>query len=131
MTRYDITGRQIDIFVNGDLDLEKLHHLFETIASDARFHCGLKQFWHFQEVDCSNLRSSGLPALGLSLENTGQSYPQVALIAKTDLLFGLCRVYAAWVDGKPVEIGVFRDYEDALSWAYPEAMSEAELFGSC
>ena len=120
MNRYEISTGQIDIFVNGALDLEILGKLFETIARDMRFHCGLKQFWHFQEVDCSNLRSSCLRALGQALrEDVGQSYPQVAFVAETDLLFGLCRAYAGWVGSKPIEVGVFRSYDDALAWAYP------------
>ena len=120
MNRYDISARQIDIFVNGALDSEILGNLFETIASDTRFRCDLRQFWHFQEVDCSNFQSSCLPALGLGLrEDPGQAYPQVAFIAETDLLFGLCRAYAGWIGSKPIEVGVFRSYDDALAWAYP------------
>ena len=127
MNRYEISTGQIDIFVNGALDSKILNKLFATIASDTRFRCELKQFWHFQEVDCSNLHPSCLRALGFALkEDTGQPYPQVAFIAETDLLFGLCRVYAGWVGSKAIEVGVFRNYDDALAWAHPTA----ELHGS-
>ena len=119
MTRYDISPGQLDVFVNGALDAEILGDLFETIAGDPRFSCALKQFWHFQDVDCSNLRPSCLRALGLALkEEAGQSYPPVAFIAETDLLFGLCRAYAGWVGSDLIDVGVFRNYDDALAWGY-------------
>ena len=120
MNRYDISPGQIDVFLNGTLDPATLSKLFATIASDRRFHCQLKQFWHLQDVDCSNFHSSCLPDLGHALkEEPGCPYPQVAFVAKTDLLFGLCRAYAAWLGSKPIEVGVFRSYSDALAWVYP------------
>ena len=125
MNRYQISSRQIDIFVTGALDPNILNSLFETIARDRGFRCDLKQFWHFEAVDCANFQLASLPALGLALdEDRAEPYPQVAFIADTDLLFGLCRVYAGWVGGKPIDVGVFRSYDDALAWAYPADESQ-------
>ena len=119
LNRYEISLGQIDIFVNGALERKTLGNLFEVIASDPRFRCDLNQFWHFQEVDCPTDDLSWLPALGLALEeDRRQTYPPVAFIAESDLLFGLCRVYAGWVGCKSLEISVFRHYDDALAWAY-------------
>ena len=120
MTRYNISPEQIDVFVNGALDPDVLHNLFGRISEDENFHCALKQFWHLQEVDCSNLETSSVTALGHALEDEpDQPFPPVAFIAQSDLVYGMCRVYAAWVGGKPIDVGVFRTYEDALAWAYP------------
>lgn len=120
MTRYQFSPGQIDIFVNGTLGSEVLSELFDTIARDAHFRCGLKQFWHFQEVDCSNFKSSCMANIGsVLLDNAKQRCPQVAFVAQSDLLYGLCRAYAGWIDPECVELGVFRSYEDALAWVYP------------
>ena len=120
MTQFDISINQIDVFVNGVLDSATLEFLFTTIRNDTRFHCQLKQFWHFEKVDCSKLRSSCLFSWGRALdESVDQSYPQVAFIAESDVLYGMCRAYAAWVGDKLIDIGVFRNYSDALDWAYP------------
>ena len=123
--KFEISENQIDIFVTGVLDRDKLFALFAAIRRDPNFHCGLLQFWHLEDVDCSKIDSSFLSALGHGLsEDDDSSYPPVAFIAASDLLYGMCRAYAAWVGSKPIEVGVFRNYDDAFSWAYPSEQTQ-------
>ena len=125
VVKFEISENQIDIFVTGLLDRDNLFGLFEAIRGDDSFHCGLTQFWHFEDVDCSKIDSAFLSALGHGLsEDDDSSYPPVAFIAASDLLYGMCRAYAAWVGSKPIEVGVFRSYDDALSWAYPSEQTQ-------
>lgn len=122
---FEISENQIDVFVTGVLDRDALFALFVAIRRDPNFHCGLLQFWHFENVDCSMIDSACLSALGHELsEDDDTSYPPVAFIAASDLLYGMCRAYAAWVGSKPIKVGVFRNYDDALSWAYPSEQTQ-------
>jgi hypothetical protein len=43
--------------------------------------------------------------------------PRIALVAPGDLDFGLSRVFAAYRDHPSTEVGVFRDFDEALIWA--------------
>ena len=123
--KFEISEQQIDIYVTGVLDRENLFELFANIRREPSFHCGLVQFWHLEDVDCSKIDSAFLSALGHGLsEDDSPSYPPVAFIAASDLLYGMCRAYAAWVGSKPIKVGVFRSYDDAVEWAFPSEQTQ-------
>ena len=123
--KFEISEQQIDIYVTGVLDRENLFELFADIRREPSFHCGLVQFWHLEDVDCSKIDSAFLSALGHGLsEDDSPSYPHVAFIAASDLLYGMCRAYAAWVGSKPIKVGVFRSYDDAVEWAFPSEQTQ-------
>ena len=118
--RFEFSETQVDVFVTGTLDRVNLFELFEAIRRDRRFHCGLVQFWHLDNLDCSKIDSAFLCALGRGLsEDDDHIYPPVAFVTSSDLLYGMCRAYAAWLGGKPIKVGVFRNVDDAVAWAYP------------
>jgi len=43
--------------------------------------------------------------------------PRLALVAPGDLDFGLSRIFAAYRDHPSTEIEVFRDFDEAVTWA--------------
>jgi hypothetical protein len=43
--------------------------------------------------------------------------PRLALVAPGDLDFGLSRIFAAYRDHPSTEVAVFRDFDEAVTWA--------------
>lgn len=41
---------------------------------------------------------------------------KIAIVAKSDIMFGLARVYAAMIEPENIEVNVFRDRTQALQW---------------
>jgi len=42
---------------------------------------------------------------------------RVALVATTDVAYGVMRMVAGWAEGQDIEVAVFRDPDEALAWA--------------
>jgi hypothetical protein len=45
-----------------------------------------------------------------------RGHARVAIVASTDLAFGLSRMYATQVDGPAIDVGVFRDIHQGQAW---------------
>jgi len=41
---------------------------------------------------------------------------KIAAVAKSDLVFGMAKMYQAMIGEEPVDVNVFRDQEKALQW---------------
>lgn len=51
-------------------------------------------------------------------ESLGQQVGQrVALLATTDVAYGVMRMVAAWADARNIDASVFRDADEAFAWA--------------
>jgi hypothetical protein len=51
-------------------------------------------------------------------ESLGQQVGQrVALLATTDVAYGVMRMVAAWAEARDIDASVFRDADEAFAWA--------------
>lgn len=53
----------------------------------------------------------------------GEVAPRIALLAPSDLIYGVARMYASYVASEMPELAVFRTAEEALAWLTPGAAS--------
>lgn len=117
MTHYQIRDDQLHVYLSGTVEAARLRELFVEIGQDPAFNCHMTQFWHTSAANCSNLETHALVELARdSAEQSQSTVPVIAFIAQSDLNYGLCRVYSAWVDEAAAEIGVFRTLDEASNW---------------
>jgi hypothetical protein len=73
-------------------------------------------------VDCRKVKALLSPdELRLIAADVAQMSPapapgRCAVLAATDVVFGLVRMYEAYSEGSPVEVRVFRAVDEAMAW---------------
>ena len=92
---------------------------YKSLYESDNFSSGMSQLVDLREAD-SSLRSkdalmqcSDFVELKLS---SAKKYPRVAVVAPSDLSFGISRMYGAYSSSIPWEFVVFRTVDTALDW---------------
>jgi len=96
----------------------------ELVETDARGPTR-HQIWDFSAADLSNMSLEGIRSVARlvsdrpSLDTGGR----IAIVASSDLEFGLCRQYEALVEclNLSIEIHAFRDMDQARAWIRGES----------
>jgi hypothetical protein len=92
----------------------------EAISKDGRIKPGVRELVDLSGIEGTEASQNGL-AHNIQIDNTVRDKlagMRTAVIAKTDLLYGLARVYQsmAEVNDSPAAVEVFRSEEEARDW---------------
>lgn len=76
------------------------------------------QLWDLTNVQKFDLSSSDMQALAAQDQYAAEQNPGmlIAIVGEQDLIFGLSRMWEAYVDEAPLESHVFRSVKEARNW---------------
>ena len=102
----------------GVLDAATLLSHMENVRSEARLRPGFRSFVDLSgadlcQLDANTVRRAAEVTRGF---DRGQEPVRVAVLAPTDVAFGLARMYAALVESLQREVRVFREADAARAW---------------
>jgi hypothetical protein len=98
----------------GELTNEDLHRHYEDIQADPAFQRGYRQLGDLREVTRLTADSAAIAAAA-SLQVFAPGTRR-ALIAQSDVTFGLARMFASYAEDVGQLVRVFRAAEDAEAW---------------
>lgn len=89
----------------------------QRVAADPDVLAGRDELVDLRAVDGARMSSAGLRQLAGVFEAHEKGEPgRVAIVASSDLAFGLSRMYQAFRSQSMSEIRVFRDLDEACRW---------------
>lgn len=114
---YRFEGRYIYTTIAGETGYADVKAYLDTVVKDPLFRPGMPSI-----VDCRGVKSLfSISDLRKTAADT-RSHPEmsvpgrVAVIASSNLVYGLLRMYEVFSEGQPVRIRVFRQPEEATAW---------------
>jgi hypothetical protein len=97
----------------------------EAAAKSSEYQSATRRLWDIRQTDVRALEFRSLSAVREHLVALGGRAARVAIVARTDLQFGLAREFQALADGRvPSTIEVFRGVEEAEAWLAAPAPTE-------
>ena len=114
------TSRNIIIrTATGLLTLEEAQQAFVSLLSHPDFKQDMHVIWDMNEADISHLTSDQfmtmIEFIQHHTDSRGDNY-KIALIASSDLTYGMSRMFESHGYKLPVSIRVFRELAQAYSW---------------
>lgn len=96
-----------------------------ALAVDPRFKPHFRQICSFLEVSDVQVTAAGIREM--TLLNPFGAGARRALVVKSDVAFGMARMYQIMRDDSPDEVEIFRDLDRALEWLRLADAKEALL----
>jgi len=119
-SRIDQTAGVIVCTVKGEPSIEHFGGAVDEYLRHPNFKPGMNALWDLRTAVLENFSpnksmSRVAQAFGRIRDERGSGY-KLALVATSDLEFGLSRQYEALMDRLPFTVQVFRDYDEAWRW---------------
>ena len=103
--------------LSGDIRDEEMLEAYRQLYSDPRWSPGFHEIADFRTANMRQVSNEAVARVGQLSERMAKGIPfKTAVIAPTDLPFGLARMYEALAAESPEEVTVFRDEASALAW---------------
>ena len=118
---HDKDNNFLVITVTGELNLAILNTAAQQIVSSDQHAADISTLWDVSQVDTNNLDQGffeELIALRKNLKGRGNA--KLALVANSDLRFGLSRMYELLSGELPQSMHVFRTLDEAKEWLSTE-----------
>lgn len=118
----DITHDKVNdilvVTVSGELSLEILKEAAQKIVSSDQFAPNIATLWDLRQLDADNINQNFLSNLVSLREKQFQEREgaKLALVANSDLIYGLSRMYEMLSNGLPQSMHVFRTIDEAMVW---------------
>lgn len=103
---------------------EDLHDHQGLLTRDPRFDPAFSQLWDLRAIDEVTVESATLRELAQS--RSFASGARRALVAPSDVSYGLARMFQSLHDDAPEKVRVFRDVAEARAWLGLEPAKEDE-----
>lgn len=115
--RFHPASRLLTVRASAGTDEEALLDYARRIAGDPDVPAARDELVDLRAIDASRVSSAGLRRLAGVFEKAEVGEPgRIAIVAATDLGFGLSRMYQAFRSDSMSEIRVFRELEEAWRW---------------
>lgn len=120
--RYDQDRRMLCIAILGTLDFDEYASTLETITSSKDYPPNVRTLWDLRKANLSFVNFTSVKKIvGIRERIKNRDNCKVALVASSNLQYGLCRMFQMLLDGRlPHELAVFRGYEDGEQWLLKE-----------
>ncbi len=103
--------------IEGRVTIEDLRRALVGITESGDYPADVRALWDLRKLDFTLIDSKfGEQLVALRKRNTKRGNARIAIIAETDLSFGMSRMYEMLSDGLPQQIMVFRDYSRGEAW---------------
>lgn len=119
--RYQIDAEAGVIYVNldGSVHSDEFSAALDRLFHDPEYQVGLDGLIDFRGVEWFDVSTRTIreAVAEIARNMNGFHYPwRTAIVAPTDLVYGLSRMYQILREGSMEEIGVFRNPGDARKW---------------
>lgn len=105
------------VTVIGELSLASLKAAAQQIISSDEYAANIAALWDLRQMDTSNINQDFFKNLiALREKRTEREGAKLALVANSDLKFGLSRMYEMLSDDLPQSMHVFRTIDEARNW---------------
>jgi hypothetical protein len=114
---YRIEGDLLLTRIEGPTGYEDVRRYLDTLFADPRYMTGMSGL-----IDCRGVKSlftvADLRKLAADIKHRPElrARSKSAVIASSNLVYGLLRMYEVFSEGDPVEMRVFRKPEEAMAW---------------
>jgi hypothetical protein len=113
--KIDVPGRLVNVQVDGILCDADLVDGDSALRNDPEFDPAFYQLLDLSKADGSEVTADGVRALA-SRPPLFSSSARRALVVRSDLGFGMSRMFELLREGKSGEVRVFRDIDEARAW---------------
>jgi len=109
------------IYINlvGTVHDDEFSAAIDSALHDPQYQAGMNSLIDFRAVErfdvSNNTIQQAVGTIGKELDRHGQHW-KAAIVAPTNLVYGLSRMYQILREGSMEEVGVFRDDDDARVW---------------
>ena len=105
--------------VTGSLSPADIDNAIAETLHHPAFEKGMHVIWELSDADISNVQSDELleiiEVIRNSVEQRGSHY-KIAVVANSNLAFGISRMFEGFGGGLPLAIGIHRSMEAACRW---------------
>lgn len=110
----------------GSLTEHAFQDLIRAMLLHPEFRAGMSSLWDLRGCDISGLEADGMRRLRVFQEVDGhrRGHARVAFVAADDVTFGLARMFSVLGGPEHLEIRVFREASDAVTWLGEVAETE-------
>ena len=112
-------GRRVTLILSGTLTDRDLFAAYEALYADPGHRVGMDELTDCRAVERVEVTTGGLVALAAAtarlLDVQAQTW-RVAIVAPSDIVFGMARMYEAFRAESPEQVQVFRDRASAEAW---------------
>ena len=110
----------VTLKVEGTIVLSQAIEVTEEMYRDPRFQEPTRVLWDLRGGSFDWETSELLEFASFVERSRAVGRGRAAVLAPSDLEFGLSRIYQAYSEDSPVEVRVWRDYDEAWSWLLEE-----------
>jgi hypothetical protein len=115
--RYDKERNILNVFLSGEITIDDFDEIMDSITHSDEFPADVPTLWDLCEVDVRNADTSVIEkVIGVRTRYPERGKTKLALLASSELAFGLSRMYEALSADLPQTVGVFRDRAEAQQW---------------
>ena len=114
---YHFDGDFLLTTIEGEASYEDVRTYLDTLCEDPRFRPGMPGL-----IDCRgvtslfSIRDLRQTAADAKTRPQMQVPARAAVLASSNIIYGLLRMYEVFNEGNPSEIRVFRQPEEAMAW---------------
>lgn len=114
---YQIVEDVVFSNIEATSSLDDVRAYLVAVLADPAYRAGMPSL-----VDCRKvtalLSPAELRAIAAEIASitTAPVAGRCAVLAASDVVFGLVRTYEAYSEGAPIEVRAFRDYDEAMAW---------------
>ena len=120
MFRIDFQDGNIVVFTfAGEFTLDQYFAAMAQLDASEAYNRNIDTIWDLREADTKSLGIEDVRSIAAnarSLAARRKKDWKVAIVAQTDLTFGLARMYEAYASGVHHRTKVFRNFEEAEAW---------------
>ncbi len=98
------------------INLAELKESAINIFSSSDIPHDINTLYDLREMDFSNINTEFEERLILFRESINRGNAKIACVVKTDLAFGMGRMYEALSDHLPQQVRIFRSMDEAKNW---------------
>ena len=123
--RIDKGNRIIFAEVEGDFTLEDIIKTINSVVSDRDFRSGFNVLSDHRKIG-EPATTQQMQGMAAHLESLSYAYggTKWAMLVSKEASYGMMRMLSALVENVPIELRVFRDMEEALTWLREKQISE-------
>lgn len=118
--KYEVVESKKLVYVigTGVVTFYELMHHIEKLGQDRRYKAPMKKLVDYRQIQYLDLSMHEQKALAQKKVEFNALYAgeKCAIVAPTDVGFGIARIHGALVDDSIIETMVFRDINGALAW---------------
>lgn len=115
---YEIDGNLVSAKSYGIVTDRDIHEAVLQLVADPAHTPGCHELWDLTDYSSLEVSSRGVEemvSMDLHYESNFQG-GVIAVLAPSDLAFGMARIYQSLSDNSPVKVGVFRSMGEARDW---------------